>query len=171
MDKYKILACIGGAIGLCGVIYAVGTSIKLNKLCKTIDRSIDDLADETTIDIPEAMVEQAVKKSVDREVGYAVDRATAKIVNDIKIDIHRQIKTAVDISYSELKESISNDMSRQAANIDIQELKDEVVAKAEEKIIDKFDDELDSVLDKFNRELENVGKIYKSIANKMSESN
>lgn len=169
MNNYKVLAYIGGAFGVFGIVCAIGYAIKIDKLCTMVGRSIDDLSEETTVDIPEAIVEQAVTKAVDQTADRAVRRATERIVNDMRRETHAQIKTAVDTSYSELKRTIARDMARQAAEIDLKELKDEVVQKAKEQVLEKFDGDLDSILEKYNRDLENVGKIYKSIAKSMSK--
>ena len=45
----------------------------------------------------------------------------------------------------------------------------EVVQKAKEQIAEKFDDKLDDLLEEFNGNLQNVGKIYKSIARSFSK--
>lgn len=168
MNKYKILGCIGGAVGLFGIGYAVYNSCKVNTVCEKLNSSIDEMAEDIEIDIPEAMVESAVKKSVDREVRRAISMATEKIVKNIKLDIHDQIKTAVDTSYSDLKDKVSIEISKQVANIDIKEIKDSIRTKAEEKILERFDGDLDDLLEKHNRELDRVNKIYKSIADSMA---
>ena len=169
MKGFKILSGIGGAITLFSVLYAAYTQEKMNKVSRKLDVALDNLAESTIVDVQESMIEEAVQVAVNRATHAAVKEATKQVVSDIKSDMHRQIKTAVDISYSELKKTISDDMVKQAANIDMRELKDEVTNKAKEKVLEKFDDSLDSILEKYNRDLDNVGKIYRSIAKNMSK--
>lgn len=45
----------------------------------------------------------------------------------------------------------------------------EVVEKAKKQIADEFDDKLDDLLEEFNGTLQNVGKIYTSIAKSFSK--
>ena len=170
MDRNKVVACIGGALGTCGIAYLIYNSIKINKVCKKMNTTIDQLADEIEIDISESIVEAAVQQAIDKEVTKIAIVEANKVSKAIQRDVHDQIKTAVDVSYSELKEKISKDMAKQAANINIQELKDKVRAEAEEKILEKFDHELDDISEKFNKNLDNVGKIYQSIADTMNKS-
>ena len=60
-------------------------------------------------------------------------------------------------------------LRKNIAKIDEARLKREVVTKAKEQIAEKFDDKLDDILDEFNGNLQNVGKIYKSIAKSFSK--
>ena len=53
----------------------------------------------------------------------------------------------------------------------MKELSDEVVEKAKDEVMKRFDNDLDDILEKYNRDLDNVSKIYKSIANSMSKDN
>ena len=52
----------------------------------------------------------------------------------------------------------------------MKKLSDNIKEKAEQKIVDKFDDNLDDLLDKFNGKLDDVSKIYRSIANTISSN-
>lgn len=60
-------------------------------------------------------------------------------------------------------------LRKNIAKIDEARLKREVVTKAKEQIAEKFDDKLDDILEEFNGNLQNVGKIYKSIAKSFSK--
>lgn len=89
-------------LGLVGVGYAIGVHSKMKVMCDRLDTSIDNLANNTEIDIPAKVIDQAVQK-------------------------------------------------------------------AKEQIAEKFDDKLDDLLEEFNGNLQNVGKIYKSIARSFSK--
>ena len=69
----------------------------------------------------------------------------------------------------EVKEELVNQAIEAAVEkkVDQEKLKKEVTVKAKEAIVAKFDGQLDDQLVEFNRNLENVGKIYQSIAQKM----
>lgn len=101
-------------LGLVGVGYAIGVHSKMKVMCDRLDTSIDNLANNTEIDIPAKVIDQAVQNAVERESYSAVKRAT-------------------------------------------------------EEVAEKFDDKLDDLLEEFNGNLQNVGKIYKSIARSFSK--
>lgn len=54
-------------LGLVGVGYAIGVHSKMKVMCDRLDTSIDNLANNTEIDIPAKVIDQAVQKAVERE--------------------------------------------------------------------------------------------------------
>ena len=53
--------------------------------------------------------------------------------------------------------------------VQVLEIESQISEKAKEQIAEKFDDKLDDLLEEFNGNLQNVGKIYKSIARSFSK--
>lgn len=149
-------------LGLVGVGYAIGVHSKMKVMCDRLDTSIDNLANNTEIDIPAKVIDQAVQKAVERESYSAVKRATEEVVADAKRGIESRVGTAVKAQYDAISDGVAD-------QIDESKLKKEVVQKAKEQIAEKFDDKLDDLLEEFNGNLQNVGKIYKSIARSFSK--
>lgn len=169
-EKIKSLIAFGGvAIGLTGIGYAIGSRKKLNDICNKLDKSIDDLSTSIDVDIPQYMIDKAVSKAVDRSVERAVRDATSIAVNAVKNDIHKEVQTSVNNAYADISASVTNKIASEVSKINMKQLSSSVTAKAEEKIIEKFEGNLDDVLEKFNRNLDNTGKIYESIANSISK--
>lgn len=154
--------------GAAGIAYAIYASNKMDKLCKKIDKSVDDISSNMEVDISDALIDAAVEKAVEREVYQAVKKATGKAVKDIESDISKDVKAAVKEHYANLKDDVAKEMHKQVGEIDIREIREDVVEKAKKQLAEKFDDNLDGLLDKFNGELDNVSKIYRSIARNMT---
>jgi len=151
-------------LGLVGVGYAIGVHSKMKVMCDRLDTSIDNLANNTEIDIPAKVIDQAVQKAVERESYSAVKRATEEVVADAKREIESRVGTAVKAQYDAISDGVADQIAKNVARIDESKLKKEGVQKAE-----KFDDKLDDLLEEFNGNLQNVGKIYKSIARSFSK--
>ena len=49
-------------LGLLGVGYAVGVHSRMKAVCDKLDTSIDRLANETEVDIPAKVIDQAVQR-------------------------------------------------------------------------------------------------------------
>lgn len=145
-------------LGLVGVGYAIGVHSKMKVMCDRLDTSIDNLANNTEIDIPAKVIDQAVQKAVERESYSAVKR-----------EIESRVGTAVKAQYDAISDGVADQIAKNVARIDESKLKKEVVQKAKEQIAEKFDDKLDDLLEEFNGNLQNVGKIYKSIARSFSK--
>ena len=172
MTKFDSVVTWGvGIAGLIGIGYAIGTHTKMAKISDMLDRSIDDLARSTTVDIPEEMVKRGVERAVDAAANRAVSKATDEVVREVKIDIRKQVSSAVEQEYSKIKDDVLKEISDAASKIDVARVRADVENKAEKMALEKFDSELDGVLAKFNDNLENTSKIYKSIANSISKNN
>lgn len=148
-------------LGLVGVGYAIGVHSKMKVMCDRLDTSIDNLANNTEIDIPAKVIDQAVQKAVERESYSAVKRATEEVVADAKREIESRVGTAVKAQYDAISDGVADQIAKNVARID--------ESKAKEQIAEKFDDKLDDLLEEFNGNLQNVGKIYKSIARSFSK--
>ena len=96
-------------------------------------------------------------------VGYAIG-----VHSKMKV-MESRVGTAVKAQYDAISDGVADQIAKNVARIDESKLKKEVVQKAKEQIAEKFDDKLDDLLEEFNGNLQNVGKIYKSIARSFSK--
>lgn len=167
----NFLGKIGIIMGIGALAYSMYNDIRIDRIAKNIDMSVKELSNKTNIYVSDSMVEKAVEKAVERATSRAVVDAKYRAEKKIEADVHNQVKTAIDGMYSDFKKSVSAEMTKQASEINMKELKAEVVAKAKEAAMEKFDDSLDDILEKFNSELDNVTKIYSSIADKFTKKN
>lgn len=171
MSKYDGLVGLAGAtLGLLGIGYGLGMRSKMAKIGEKLDCSIEELASKTPVDIPESMIERAVEKAVAYEVKQAVNKATDVAVLAVKRDIHKQVSDAVEEEYSNVKETVLEELVTEAAKIDVKRVRADIEKAAKERAMEKFDDNLDDILNKHNSELENVTKIYKAIADAVAPS-
>lgn len=170
MSKFdNIVGLLGVAAGLVGVGYALGMHSKMTKISEKLDCSIEELAGKTPVDIPESLIEKATEQAVAREVKNVVSKATDAALADIKRDIHKQVSDAVEGEYSNIKETVLDEITNEAAKIDVKRVRADVEKAAKAHVIEKFDDNLDDILENFNDQLKNTSKIYTSIADSMTK--
>lgn len=167
MNIYGI--AITGAVGI-----GVGIAIKLysdNLKRKEAHRKeqVEILSKGVEIKVDQDIVDEAVKTTVDRVVTHEVKQACNSAVFKVKADIHQEIRAAVDRVYSDIESDVRKEIDSQVRNLDISGAKKEVIRKAKERVAEKFEENLDDVLDKFNTDLNNVTKIYSSIAKSVSK--
>lgn len=160
---------VGIVAGLISVGYAIGAHSKMAQIANKLDSSIDELASNTPVDIPNDMIERAVEKAVAYEVKQAVNKVTDRVIVDVKRDIHKQVSDAVESEYSDIKGTVLEELTSEAAKIDAKRLRNEVERAAKERVLEKFDDNLDDILESFNDQLKSTSKIYTSIAEAMNE--
>lgn len=163
-NKDSIIAGFGIVLGIAGVGYGVAMHTKLAKVSQRLDKSINDLSDNMDIDIPEALVNQAVEKAVAAEAKKAVAKATSEALDTLKKDIHANVSVAVDQEYANIKDIVLKKATEEAAKIDVIRVRKDVEKAAQNAAMEKFNDNLDGILDNFNTNLQNVQKIYSSMA-------
>lgn len=180
MNKYDgFVGLLGVAIGLVGVGYAVGTHTKMAQISDNLDRSIEDLASKTPIDIPDSLIEHAVEKAVAYEVKQAVSKVTDAAIAEVKRDIHKQVSDAVEKEYSNIKTTVLKEITDEAAKIDVNRVRSDVETAAKRIALEKFDDKLDDIVDEFKEKVEGyvedckdnlavVNKVYKTFADAMT---
>lgn len=145
-SNLELIVGIGVVIaGMIGIGYAIGTRSKMNTLC-------------------EKLVSRAIENAVQREVAAAVKLATNEVVAAAERDIRKEVCAEVERQYTAISDGVTDEIAARVARIDEAKLRKEVVEKAKKQIADKFDDKLDDLLEEFNGNLQNVGKIYTSIA-------
>lgn len=149
-----------GALGILGIGYGLAMHTKLAKVSERLDKSIDELAGKTNIDISEELINQAVEKAATAEAKKAVEKATAEALAELRKDIHKSVTEAVDKEYDNIKDEVLKKTTEAAAKIDVARVRRDV----ERAAVTKYECNLDDILDKFNDNLSNTSKIYSSIA-------
>jgi ketopantoate reductase len=162
------LGLIGLGIGAVGFCYAAYLHMRLKNMEDVIESSINNISKDVNIDIPETMVDKAVNRAMEREVEKAVRAASHEVISRIRKDIQSEVRASVNESYSDIRKSVSDEIAKQVANMDLRPLRDDVKEKAKQMIVEKFNENLDSLLQDFNQNLTNVSKIYGSIADSMA---
>ena len=170
MNKYDgFVGLIGAALGLLGIGYALGTHSKMAKISDKLDISIEDLSSKTPVDIPETMIERATEKAVALEVKNAVGKATDVVLKEVKRDIHKQVSDAIESEYSDIKDSVLDEVTNEVAKIDVKRVRADVEKAAKEAVLEKLDANMDDILENFNDQLKNTSRIYNSIADSMGK--
>lgn len=169
-DWDLVIGVTGFVVGLIGIGYAAGTRSKMNQVSEKLDKSIDDIIRDTRIDIPNGLIERAVERSVETKTRIAIDNTVSRAMQQADNIIRSSVSTAIKNQYGALKNQVLGEMTKRVSNINEERLRDDIYNAAKEKAVEKFEANLDDILEKFNSDLENVGKIYKSIANVMTKS-
>lgn len=165
-----VIGVTGLVVGLVGIGYASGTRSKMNQVSEKLDKSIDDIIRDTRIDIPNGLIERTVERAVEAKTRIAIDNAVNGAMQKADGIIRSTVSSAVESQYVSLKDRVLVEMTKRVSNINEDRLRDDVYNAAKKKAVEKFEANLDDILEKFNSDLENVGKIYKSIANAMTKS-
>lgn len=155
-----------------GVVVAVGSVAaaiycgkKLKDVMGVINSAVTDVSNLTYIDVQQAVVDKAVEKAAQNAAGKAV-KATEGLMASM---VEKAVTSAVVNAKEPLKQAVTDKIAREVALIDKSELTEAIEQQAKQLIVDKFEGKLDGIAADFSRNLENVGKIYQSIAESMTQ--
>ena len=81
----------------------------------------------------------------------------------------KYVRDAVKESYGKLSKTVSDAIAREAAKVDSNQIMEDATEKAKEMLLERFDGKLDGLMSDYQRNLDNVGKIYQSIASSMAD--
>ena len=170
--RARTIDCIVGGISalftVFGFGYAFGTQRKLNQVSERLDAAIADMSKDVKVEIQEEVTYMVLEKACEAAAEKAIKAVQNEVVSEYRNDIRKAVKDEVLKQSLEIKDKVTEEITRQAAYIDISELREKVVKEATSQTMSKLDGCLDSVLEKHNAELRNVGRIYQSIADSMT---
>lgn len=163
-QKLKAGRIFGVVLAIGSVAAAVYCGKKLKDVMGVVNSAITDVSNLTYIDVQQAVVDKAVERAAANAANKAV-KATEGLMRDT---VSAAVTNAVMNAKGQLKSAVTEKIAMEVALIDKSELVEEIEEQAKQLIVDKFEGKLDGIAADFSRNLENVGKIYQSIAESMS---
>lgn len=163
-QKLKAGRIFGVVLAIGSVAAAVYCGKKLKDVMGVVNSAITDVSNLTYIDVQQAVVDKAVERAAANAANKAV-KATEGLMRDT---VSAAVTNAVTNAKGQLKSAVTEKIAMEVALIDKSELVEDIEEQAKQLIVDKFEGKLDGIAADFSRNLENVGKIYQSIAESMS---
>lgn len=151
------------------VLAAVYCHHELRRTVRLVSKACDHVAELTVVDIQHDVVDRAINNAAAHEVGRVVNHAVRCVEDDLARQTQKCVRDAVKESYGKLSKSVSDAIAREAANVDGNQIMEDATEKAKEMLLERFDGKLDGLMSDYQRNLDNVGKIYQSIASSMAD--
>lgn len=150
------------------VICAIVCVKKLSENRKLMGIATRRINAMTSVDVPQGIIDNAVTNAANTQVSETV-RNTVNSVNGIVAqEARKRVREAVDNSYSTINSVVTKELRKEVLKISAEDLADEIKEEAKEALIerleDKMDDVIDDVTDAYKKNLDNVGKLYESMA-------
>lgn len=144
-------------------------AIEYGLYLKRKNEKIQILSDKINLDISDPIIKAGIDRAIEREVTSKIDKAARETIREVKSDMKKLVKAEVDDEFSDIKDQTKRELKKQIGNVDIDRIRREFIEENKRYAAEKFKEDLDDILEKHNEELENVTKIYSSIADKLSE--
>lgn len=159
-----------GTLAFVGVATGIYCHHQMRKTYRMIGTAVNNISDTTVIDIRDEIINTAVEKAASHQAGLVVKKAIKDIEDDLTKQTQKQIREAVKTQYDKLSKMVSDTIAKEVSNIDGDEITEEVTEKAKEILVEKFNSKLDDLVDDYQRNLDNVGRIYQSVASAMAKT-
>lgn len=151
------------------VLAAVYCYHELRRTVRLVSKACDHVAELTVVDIQHDVVDRAINNAAAHEVGRVVNHAVRCVEDDLARQTQKCVRDAVKESYGKLSKSVSDAIAREAAKVDGNQIMEDATEKAKEMLLERFEGKLDGLMSDYQRNLDNVGKIYQSIASSMAD--
>lgn len=151
------------------VLAAVYCRHELRRTVRLVSKACDHVTELTVVDIQHDVVDRAINNAAAHEVGRVVNHAVHCVKDDLARQTQKCVRDAVRENYGKLSKSVSDAIAREAAKVDGNQIMEDATEKAKEMLLKRFDGKLDGLMRDYQRNLDNVGKIYQSIASSMAD--
>lgn len=164
MERIGLLVLSGAS-----VLAAVYCHHELRRTVRLVSKACDHVGELTVVDIQHDVVDRAINNAAAHEVGRVVNHAVRCVEDDLARQTQKCVRDAVKESYGKLSKSVSDAIAREAAKVDGNRIMEDATEKAKKMLLERFDGKLDGLMSDYQRNLDNVGKIYQSIASSMAD--
>lgn len=142
------------AIGISGYL-----AWRLKKLGDKYEQAIDTIANDIDVNVDNEIINEAVKKAVDRETASQVDTACQRAIRLVQDDIAHEVRKAVDTEKDHIKEDTKKAIEKKLDNIDISEARKEVISDAQKMVADKLEEDTRVIKNTYEASIKNVAKM------------
>ena len=95
IDGSTLFGVFGCAVGILGIGYAIGTNSKLSKISERLDLAIDDIADNTEIDIPEGITRIGQRAFAGNNFREIVIPSTVREIGDYAFSTKNYLRKSI----------------------------------------------------------------------------
>lgn len=119
-----------------------------------LDKVTEEVSSEVERGVHDKVIHDAIEKYAERKVAEFLNKGTNQAVRDAKSHIYAEINSHVNSEWEATKNTVANRMLTLAERCDINELKNDAVEAARDKMLDELSDKLEELADKVNEKYE-----------------
>lgn len=150
-----------------GVVAALATCVagvalsKVNRLCRRLNASLDDIENKTTFEISDDLVDEVVTDMAKRKLERVIPAKVQETVDSIKEDAIETIRKELKWEVDKLKPELGAKLTKMVEDVRIDKIKAEVIEKAaanaQKEVINDIRAEKDQMIDRiknYEKEME-----------------
>lgn len=169
-NKLDILLISAAGVSFAGfvgtAIYAHVNAKRLKRLSDKFGIAIDHIVNEADIQIPQEVIDKAMNEAVKRAAKNQVEVSAIEITSRVRSDMSVQLRNKVEYCTKNLEDDIKAEYRKQIKNLDLDDIRTEVVAEVREKALKMIKSNMDDIIEKHNDELDATARVYESLKEK-----
>lgn len=170
MSTTEKISAIFRGITTVGTLVGGGICLwETHKSRQMIRVAVRQIGDGVDVEVSDELVNAAVKKAAEDQIRRAVRDAKERTMMDLREDTKVQVAKAVKENYDKITEGVAERIGNECGRIYKDEILSDIKDKAAEKLEEKLDSNLDEITDGFAKNLNNMGKIYEALADKLEK--
>lgn len=155
---------IGGtAVTVCGAVCLHET----REARKLIKMAIGDIGNQVDVTVSDSFVQSAVEEAAKKQITKSVNNAINMNWRDIQDETRKEVRSEVQKNYERITDEVSSRLAKECEEINSHKLAKDITEKAKEALSAKFDSKLDNIAEEYTKNLNNMGKVYEALADKL----
>lgn len=151
----KSLVTVG--IGLATIAVSLYSYCRDMKTAKKVEKAVEDIEKASSVDISDAMIKEAVNRTVEKAVKNEVDELAKEIVKEHSADLRKQVANVISAAKEAVEKDVTEELKKQVSSMSAKELRKEVKLEAKEKMLRKLEKDMDEISYQYKRHLEKYG--------------
>lgn len=157
--------------GISTVACCVGAGCCIHEVRKShdiLDFAVDNIGNGVDVSVSEDLINSAVEKATQAQINKAVASAVSQNWTDIQKETVKEVREAVEKKRAEIAGEVSNTLAKECEKIHKADILNDIREKAKDALAEKLDSKLDDITDEYSNNLNNMGKVYQALADKLS---
>lgn len=166
-------------IGFGSILMAVGVAISAAVVSTVIDgrarrkeemiatKLVKDISEGIKVDVPQKLIDAAVKEAVEDQVETSISKATKKVVDAVNNEISTGVKEGVNRELNNYNGQIIHEIETKCANLNVDAIKKTIEKRVAYTGIQKIESYMDTKMKEFDTDANRIYSLYKKfLANK-----
>ena len=136
---------------------------------RILNYAVKNIGDGVEVEVSEDLIHDAVGKAAEKQIRKAVSDVVAMKRKEIQEDTREEVEARVRDARKEIVGAVSDRLARECEKIHKKDILEEIKEEASEKLSDKLDTSIDEFTDEYAKNLENMGKVYEALAEKLGK--
>lgn len=130
--------------------------------------AVDSIGDSVEVEVSQELVDTAVTKATEKQIARTVQAAVDRDWRAIQEESRKKVGEAVEKSRDRISEAVAGELAKECEKVHKADILGDIRDKAKDVLAEKLDSKLDEITDEYSKNLNNMGKVYEALADKLN---